>query len=74
MPVQVVPYSFDHCPVQNLPSLSHAGVAILLLPMPQGGRLQTGRQTDAVVRFSMPVGGIEVLADDGKHDLAPVLL
>lgn len=74
MPVQVVSYSFEHCPVQNLPSLSHSGIAIPSLPMPQGGRLETDRQTDAAVRISMPVGGTEVLADDGKHDLAPVLL
>lgn len=35
------------------------------------GRWMDG-QTAAVVRIPMPVGGTEVLADNGKHDLAPM--
>lgn len=71
--VQVVPYSFQDRPVQNLPSLSRTGIAIPSLALPQGGSLRTDGQTEAVGRISMPVGTTEVLADDGKHDLAPVL-
>lgn len=72
-PVQVVPYSFEDRPVQNFPSLSNPRISIPSLPLPQGGSLRTDGRTDAAVRICTRVGGTKVLADDGKHDLAPVL-
>ena len=71
--VQVVPCSFEDRPVRNLLSLSHMGIFIPSLPCPGEAACGKDGRTDAAVRISVPGGGTEVLADDGKHDLAPVL-
>lgn len=67
MTVHMMHYSFEDCPIQTLRALPRDHNSFFTSA---SGRLPSSWMA-AIVRVSMSAGGTEVLADYGKHDLAP---
>lgn len=65
--VQMMHSSFEDHPIRNLPALHRDHNSFLASA---SGRLPSSWPA-AIVRVSTSAGGTEVLADYGKHDLAP---